>query len=209
MCIANGRSRYANAYETEKEQYLATLKKAVDSGLYDDYIITGDSEPTLNSHWVKDVLNVLQGQNTELQTRNYNLKGFNLKHLRTLNYSITDSKGYLKSWKFRKIDNNNRLVILLTKDFDFLTSKNFDNMGYNQITFKVLQETADLKTNEWIKENAMTNFDNIYQIIERYNGSETSIRIDTNCQDSHGRYEVFRSDGQFYENWETEKPIER
>ena len=209
MCIANGRKRFNDLYTSNREQYLEALRKAVESGRYDTYVLTGDTEPTLNSHWMKDVLEVLQNENTELQTRNYNLKGYNLKHLKTINYSITDIKGYLKSWRYRKIDGNNRLVILLTKEFNFLTAKNFEPMDFNQITFKVLQPTNDTKTNQWIEENEMKDFTNIYEIVEKFNGEKVSVRIDTSCQDSHGRYEIFRSDGKVYGHWSDEEPIER
>lgn len=201
-CIANGRKRFDNLYESNKELYLEKLKK--EKNKYDNFILTGDTEPTLNSHWLKDVLQVLSEEKIELQTKNYNLKNYNLKWLTTLSYSILSVKDYLNAWRYRKIKGDNRLVILLTKDFAFLNEKNFSTMGYNQITFKVLQLGNQEKTNKWVEENKMTNLENIYKIIERYNGSETSVRIDTNCQNSEGRYEIFRSDGYIYKKWEDE-----
>ena len=204
-CIANGRVKYSSLYDKDLVSYIKKLNEL--SKNYDYFVITGDTEPTLNSHWLKRVLFNLQDKETELQTRNYNLKGYNLKGLKTLAYSITDNKSYLKAWRFRKIEGNNRLVILLTKDFDFLTAKNFETMGYNQITFKVLQKTADSKTNEWIEKNRMKDLTNIYEIIEKFNGTETSVRIDNNCQNSFSRYEIFRPNGLVYDSWESEEPI--
>ena len=204
MCIANNRKRFADNYKNANYLYKQRLENIKNN--YNYFILTGDTEPTLNSHWLKTVLQVLKGKQIELQTRNYNLHDYNLNHLTTLAYSITKLQDYLKAWSFQKIGGNNRLVILLTKDFEILTADNFNSMGYNQITFKVLQPTNDTKTNEWIQKNQMTDFTNIYDIIDKYNGSEVSIRIDTNCQDSINRYEIFRSDGLIYTDWETTIP---
>lgn len=209
MCIASGRKQFKNEYDEDEEYYFSQLEKIADN--YDNFIITGATDPTLNKAWLENIIDILyRFGNVELQTRNYNLKGFDLKGLSTLAYSITTIKDFLRAWKFKKLENgNNRLVILLTKEFDFLTADNFNPMGYNQITFKVLQKTADEKTNKWIDENEMKDFANIYNIINKYNGEEVSVRIDTNCQDSHGRYEIFREDGLLYKKWEDETPIER
>lgn len=206
-CIANGRKRYDNLFDSDIDRYFKKLHEGISQYDYDNFVITGDSEPTLNRHWMRYVLNELKDEHIELQTRNYNLKGYNLKHLDVLAYSITDSRSYLNAWRFRKIDGDNRLVILLTKEFNFLTAKNFNSMGFNQITFKVLQETADEKTNQWIRKNRMQDLTNIYEIVERFNGSAVSVRLDDSCQDSHGRYNIFRSDGHFYDSWENEEPF--
>ena len=102
----------------------------------------------------------------------------------------------------------NRLVILLTKEFDFLNAKNFSPMGFEQITFKVLQMTESEKTNKWIEANAMTDLTNIYAIVDKFNGNKkVSVRLDASCQDSHGRYEIFRADGNLYGRWEDKEPI--
>jgi hypothetical protein len=94
------------------------------------------------------------------------------------------------------------LVILLTKEFDFLNTDNFDSMGFNEITFKVLQKGISLNQRLYVDNNKMESLDNIYGIIDRYNGTDVSIRIDNNCQDSHGRYKIFREDGILYNTWE-------
>ena len=208
-CIANGRELFENLYDSDLRKYEDSLYKTIHNSKIDNCIITGNTEPTLNRHWLRDVLYILRNKQTELQTRNYNLKGYNLKYLNVLAYSITDVRSYLKSWNFRKIKGVNRLVILLTKEFDFLTAENFNTMGFEQITFKVLQPTADETTNKYIEKNRMTDLTEIYRIIERFNGSNVSVRIDTNCQDSENRYRVFREDGKLYRSWESVEPIER
>ena len=116
-------------------------------------------------------------------------------------YSITSVKDYLKAWQFRKIPRTNRLVILLTKEFDFLTAENFNTFGFDQITFKVLQEGADLDNNKWVQENAMTDLSNIYDIVNRFNGTQTSVRVDTDCQNSIDRYIIYRENAKVYNQW--------
>lgn len=206
MCISNGRKRFPDLYSTNREDYLNKLTKLASSNKYNDFIITGASDPTLNRHWLSDVLKTLENYRTELQTKNYNMGGYELHNLFVLAYSITNSKEYLQSWKLRKLSSaKNRLVILLTKDFSFLTAENFNSMGYQQITFKVLQPTEDKKTNKWIENNAMTDLTNIYEIVNTFNGNkDVSVRLDSSCQDSHGRYEIFRADGKLYESWNDE-----
>jgi len=205
MCIASDRKVFDNVYKSEPDFYHHRVDNEI-AGFYDSYIITGNTDPTLNRKWLKDILIDLDGcENIELQTKNYNLKGYNLCGITTLAYSIINVKDYLKAHSFRKIKGDNRLVILLTKEFDFLTADNFDPMGYNQITFKVLQDTASEEANGWILTNEMADLTNIYEIVNKFNGNQNvSVRIDTTCQDSEGRYEIFREDGKVYNNWEDE-----
>lgn len=209
MCIAVKRTSFENVFEKDRELYKKRLDNVLSKNNYNDIVISGSTEPTLNRNWLNYILSELKNNNgdIELQTKNYHLKNYNLKGLNTLAYSITNLREYLSSWNFRKIEGNNRLVILLTKEFEFLNSFNFNTFGFNQITFRVLQETADEKTNEWIRANQMTDFSGIYEIIEHYNGSETSVRIDTDCQDSEKRHYIFRENGKLYPNWDTEIEI--
>jgi hypothetical protein len=204
MCIARNRKIFNNLYKENPVEYINRLKDVMSA--YDYFILTGSTEPTLNSLWLKDVSYLLHMNHgsVELQTRNYNLKNYDLSGIETIAYSISTMKNYLKSWNFRKSATNNRLVILLTKEFSVLNVDFFDSMGYNQITFKKLQLTSDAKTNEWIKNNEMVDFDSILAIVDFYNGSDVSVRFDGNCQDSHGRYEIFREDGIIYKAWEEE-----
>lgn len=210
MCIANGRKLFDNTYKTNPKLYYKWLKNYIDNFEINDIVLTGATDPSLNVNWLQDTLKQLKGieVNIELQTKNYNLKGYRLKGLDTLAYSIPDLKSYLKAWRFRKLKGgNNRLVILLTKEFEILNAENFSPMGYNQITFKVLQSGADAKTNKWVEENRLEDLTNIYAIVNKYNGSDISVRIDTNCQDSESRYYVYREDGNIYDSWESELPM--
>ena len=202
MCIARGRKVFENLYETYPARYFEELKFHIAKGTYDYFILTGNTDPTLNKQWLNDVSKFLSGRHVELQTRNYNLQSYDLRHIETVAYSISTLKDYLKSWNFRKTERTNRLVIMLTREFEILNPSNFNPMGYNQITFKKLQMSADPITNTWIKENEMVDSRGILDIVNHYNGTDVSVRIDANCQDSHGRYEIFREDAQIYKTWE-------
>ncbi|RLI46137.1 hypothetical protein DRO61_09620, partial [Candidatus Bathyarchaeota archaeon] len=86
MCVANGRKVFNNLYKENGELYLTkAFSKIV--GSFNDYVITGSTEPTLNKKWLTEILKLLEFENVELQTKNYNLKGYNLKYLNTLSYS--------------------------------------------------------------------------------------------------------------------------
>ena len=47
----------------------------------------------------------------------------------------------------------------------------------------------------------MTDLSNIYDIVNRFNGTDISVRIDTNCQDSENRYVIYREDANVYKEW--------
>jgi len=158
--------------------------------------------------FVKDISSIIKTKEpkakVELQTHNYHIDTNELQQIDVLSYSITNAKEYLRAYKFPKIQNGtNRLVILLTKEFAFLDKDNFNPMGFEQITFKVLQDSEDTSINKWIAENKLEDLTNIYDIVNTYNGSDVSVRIDTSCQTAKGRYQIFRSDAYIYENWET------
>lgn len=210
MCIATGRQKFDDLYSKNKDKYLKILKKEVVK--YNDVILTGDTDPTLNREWLEDVISAIREvsptKNIELQTRNYNLKSYNLDGLSTINYSITCLSDYLKAWNFRKINGINRLVILLTNDFQIFNTETFNPMGFEQITFKVLQYSADENVNQYIKTHKLENIDNIYRIMHKYNGTDISVRVDENCQDSENRYRIFRSDGKIYKGWDSVEPTE-
>ena len=195
-----------NNYKKNRTEYLVELRRLSKTGNYRDFIITGAADPTLNSIWLEDVLDRLRDVHTELQTKNYNINPNNFTGVDVLAYSITNSKEYLSAFRYpRLIGGTNRLVILLTKEMSFLTPTNFEAMDFDQITFKVLQETADEKTNKWIEENKMEDLTNIYAIVDKFNGrQDVSVRLDSSCQDSHGRYEIYRADGKIYKTWDEE-----
>ena len=80
-------------------------------------------------------------------------------------------------------------------------------MGFDQITFKALNQTESESTNKWIEKYGAKDLSNFYEIMNSRNGSSVSIRVDTTCQKAEGRYYVFRSDGRVYGSWESATPI--
>ena len=122
--------------------------------------------------------------------------------------SITNSREYLNAWRAPQknafFTPTYRMVILLTKEFEFLTPENFNTMGFDQITFKILQHGEDPLVNSWIDANKMDleHLELIKDIVDKFNSSNCSVRLDTSCQDAEGRYEIFRPDGKIYKSWE-------
>lgn len=210
MCVAKGHKHnydFKNLYIEDKEEYGNKLRYINNnSECFENVIITGECDPTQNMGFVKYVINQLKYDDDikiELQTHNYNVNVNELDGLDVLSYSITDSKAYLRSYKFPRLkDKINRIVILLTKEFEFLNKNNFDPMGFDQVTFKTLQHGEDEEINKWIDTNKLEDLSNIYEIINEYNGTNTSVRIDTSCQNAKGRYKILRSDGNLYSSWE-------
>lgn len=204
MCIAatDYEYPYEDVYKSNEPEYITKLQKALHD-FTGDVVITGDTEPTLFMDWVGEVIYLTKfaGRNAELQTKNYAVDVDRLQGLDTLAYSITNVKEYLKIRNLRKIQGNNRLVILLTKEFNFLNVDNFELFGFNQVTFKCLQESDDPKTNEYIKSNRIGSMDKIYQIASDLALRGVSVKIDENCMDADGRYKIFRTDGNIYDKW--------
>ncbi len=220
MCVAKGHKHhyeFKNLYVEDKEEYGNKLRYINDYNreYFENVIITGECDPTQNMGFVKYIIGMLKlwhkdELKIELQTHNYNVNVSELDDLDVLSYSITDSKAYLRSYKFPRLkDKTNRIVILLTKEFAFLNKNNFEPMGFDQVTFKTLQYGEDKEINKWIDENKLEDLSNIYDIVNKYNGTDISIRIDTSCQNAKGRYKILRSDGKLYENWESKESLEK
>ena len=219
-CIARGRpAKFENVWQKDRTAWGKALQFVLsnEKKSYASVVITGDCDPSQNEAFMKEVSDMVadtgageRGMTLEVQTRNYHfpIKEWFDTPYSVLCYSIINSAGYLYSPHLAKLKKGkNRLVILLTEDFKFLKVENFQTYGFDQITFKVLQLTADPKTNEWIEANRLKDLTPIYEIVESYNTKSCSVRIDTNCQDSYGRYLVYREDGKFYESWEAEKSL--
>lgn len=223
FCCARGKKhnyQFDNLYKTDYKEWQQKLIARCKEGDIDRVVITGEADPTQNYRFIEAVCETVPKKiPIELTTHNYNCEPmlancYNRIH--TVSYSITNSREYLCAWGWgiNNCDYNipmHRLVIILTDDFNFLTADNFNTMGFEQITFKTLQESDDEKVNEWIRQHKMdeAHLNNIREIVNKYNGnpSNCSIRLDESCQTATGRYEIFRSDGQCYGSWEAKLPI--
>ena len=223
FCCARGKKhnyQFDNLYKTDYKEWQQRLIARCKQGDIDRVVITGEADPTQNYRFIEAVCETVpKNIPIELTTHNYNCEPmlancYNRIH--TVSYSITNSREYLNAWNWgiNNCDYNipmHRLVIILTDEFNFLTANNFNTMGFEQITFKTLQESDDEKVNEWIRQHKMdeVHLNNIREIVNKYNGnpSNCSIRLDESCQTATGRYEIFRSDGQCYGSWEAKLPI--
>lgn len=220
MCVARGHKhyyRFMNLYAEDPQNYKEKLISVICAAKpkIDNLIITGECDPTQNAQFVRDVISWVNNRYpVEITTHNQHfdriLGGI---HVDTISLSVTNVKEYLSAWhcsKSPEMADNYRLVILLTKEFNFLNAGNFSPMGFNQITFKILQYGEDEQTNKWIEANRMdeAHLDQIREIVQQFNtDGRYSVRLDTNCQEANGRYKIFRSDGKVYPSWESAKAM--
>lgn len=228
MCVARSHKNensFTNLYATNPKEWRRRLESTVKNGNYDAIVITGECDPTQDMCYVNDVINIIwniRGITPNIEFTTHNQKFMNSisnahigNKIKTITLSVTNIREYLNAWstiKRNAFNNYNyRMVILLTKEFEFLTPENFNTMGFDQVTFKTLQYGEDGDVNRWIYENKMSDehIDIIREIVEKYNSnSECSVRLDTSCQTAEGRYEIFRSDGNLYSSWEAFEPKE-
>jgi wyosine [tRNA(Phe)-imidazoG37] synthetase (radical SAM superfamily) len=215
FCIARTHPQHNHQFDNlwvrDHDLYYNRLAKALDVCDPDCVVITGECDPTQNLAWVYDVIRIVRQNSTaaiELQTHNLSLdKRTCPGDIDVLAYSITNAREYLSSWRcYKHPFAKNRAVLILTKELDFLNKDNFSTMGFDQITFKALNQTENEPINKWIEKNNIADINNFYEIMNSRNGSSVSIRVDTNCQQAAGRYYVFRSDGLVYNSWETNEP---
>lgn len=211
MCVARGHNhkyKFDNLYADDAGAYFSALRGTLLAFDINTVVLTGECDPTQNGLWVirccQQLVKCRPDVRIELQTHNFNLKSYQVPdEVEVLSYSITSVKDYLSAWKYYKpCGVTTRMVILLTEEFNFLTKDNFSPMGFDQVTFKVLQHGEDERVNRWVDANRMQNLDPIYGIMESRNGGSVSVRVDTSCQTAAGRYIIFRSDGRIYESWE-------
>lgn len=219
FCVARGHKheyKFDNLYGRDEETYIEALRDFIieytkKNDEFPTVVITGECDPSQDMRWATRVANACSnlGCKVEFQTHNLSLKERDLPYsIDVLSYSITNPREYLSAWRYIKPTwCINRMVMILRDGFEFLNKDNFSPMGFDQVTFKALNEGEDDKINAWIANHRPGNIDNFYEIMESRNGSTLSIRVDTTCQQAEGRYYVFRSDGKVYESWEAAEPI--
>lgn len=218
MCVAKGHTHgyhFKNLYKENREEYLDRLRDFIKGNDEDirDIIITGECDPVMDMEFVNYVMWYLRmnfsNKHIEFQTHCFNLDPMMFRVLPdVLSYSITCCEDYMSSYKLEKFGNeHNRLVILLTNDFEFLNKRTFEPFGFDQVTFKRLQYGEDIDVNKWIAKNMLRDESKIREIVDFWNGGYCSVRLDTSCQKADGRYYIFRSDGKVYSSWETSEPM--
>jgi organic radical activating enzyme len=215
FCIANNpevENAFVDLYSSNPQTYFRLLGNVLrDSPELRTVVITGDTEPTLNMQWIKDVVEFVKNCNpniqVELQTKNFNkvtvatllhkteidVYGFSVDTVRQAN-QVSEMPFKYYTVPFRK----KRLTVLLNSRFDI--TKFEPHYTVDQITFKKLQLGNNEKINDWIINHQFINSYGLERFIETYKKS-VSIMLDENCMKSIDRYQIFRSDGFLYKTW--------
>lgn len=209
FCIAKNhlhRNNFKNLWAENKAEYLKSYFYALSNYNITSIVLTGECDPTQNMEFISDIVSLTPSNvNIEIQTKNYKV---DLSHLRidVIAYSVSTRKEYdiAKYYATNYSDRIVRATVILSKNFK-LDGMSFN--GFDQVTFKTLQFGEDPDVNHWIIENNFNDYKTLNSVIDS-NTSDCSIRVDTNCMDSIGRYFIFRCDGKVYQFWSDLSPIQ-
>lgn len=200
-------NKFINNYELNKELWKNNLIKVIKENKDLKYIvITGTNEPMQSKECVKDIINIVRNTNKdiniEIQTRYYKQDEI-YNSLDVVAYSISNVNLLDKIKPMGKIS---RYVLILTDSFNNYNLSDILKLipkKVTQVTFKSLQlgeehnEVYEYVLNHSIDKNTLNK---LKEDINNYEGN-LSIRLDDNCMDSIGRYEIYREDGILYESW--------
>lgn len=216
MCIASTKEdyQYENLYAIDKVAYANKLWDNIMVGDYSTFVLTGDTEPTLFPEWLQMVSDYVEKYATiwnntppkiELQTKNYMFDTKQLPNVDVISYSFTNKSDFEKMINLN-IEKTNRATILLTKEVlnEVDLKAFFRNNDFQEVTFKMLQESADSATNDYISEVKATDTDitlDFLALVGLLTYQGISVRIDENCMDTENRYKIFRIDGELYHKW--------
>ena len=227
MCIASSAPHFNNLYKKDKQKYFDHLCDALLStngkyGKIATVVLTGDTEPTLDYGWMKEVINYIKLTNcrinVELQTHVYQdhrelCEGLDPQFLNRICYSITTVQDIINFTKRfpTYMPSKSRVVILATEEVLKYLDEHNVNFECDQITFKLLQYTAYNQEDKdtYITEHRLTADDKrLQKLVLQYSTTSfnRSVVVDTNCQDAKGRYKIFREDGNVYSAWDKLKP---
>lgn len=173
---------------------------------YQDVVLTGDTDPTLNIEWLKKVTRFLTlfkyKVGVEIQTHNYLWKGLN--GIAVNAFSITTLKDAARIPTIRTFTGLNRLVVLGTKELlQYFLENDVDLSEFQQLTLKALQHTASKvdAVDDYI-DSVSCEETLLQQAAAKFEDLGLQVKIDLNCQDAEGRYAIFREDGKLYNSWE-------
>lgn len=209
MCIAAKAPRFNNVYEKNKKAYFYELTKALISLNITTVVLTGDTEPTIQRDWLRNVIEFLKKEfpyiDIELQTHVYRqYLGADISC-----YSITTARDMV-DFIHSPVRNheNSRVVFLATEEIitNLYNDKKVCKMfAARQITFKILQPTAyhSHEEDHYIEFRGVKAEDKrLKRLVRRFKFKRKSVRLDVNCQAAEGRYKIFREDGNVYSSWE-------
>ena len=173
---------------------------------YQDVVLTGDTDPTLNPEWLRRVARFLTNfkykVGVEIQTHNYGWKG--MDGITVNAFSITTLKDATCISSIHTTSGLNRLVVLGTKELlQYFLENNVDLSEFQQLTLKALQHTASkVDTVDDYIDSVSCEEMLLRQAAARFEELGLQVKIDLNCQDAEGRYAIFREDGKLYNSWE-------
>lgn len=219
FCIAKAHKHLNHFEDNYTNNYLLWEENLINTIISNEdlkyVVITGTNEPMQSKECVRDIINTIRSINEEIQieiqTRYYTPDEI-YDLLDVVAYSISNPRMIKRMKPKGKVQ---RYVFILTDHFNNYTLEDILALTQNtvsQITFKVLQDSngENLEFDEYIKNHSVDErtLNNLRQDIASYEG-DLSIRLDENCMDSIGRYEIFREDGNVYASWdacEIDKP---
>lgn len=206
MCIASNPKKYDNLFGENAMAYIEKLDVAMCQQKYENVILTGDTDPTLDNKWLFYVIPFLvlhcYKVGVEIQTHNYSWRG--LRGIDINAFSITTLKDAARIPHIKTDHGMNRLVVLGTTELlEYFLNRDVDLSQFRQITFKALQHTASNVTSvdEYI-DGAKCASSLLEEAAQKYEKLGLQVKIDLNCQDAEGRYAIFREDGKIYHSWE-------
>lgn len=221
-CISRGRKHehnFRNIYKTQPHKFFERLEKAYIKNQYKSIVITGEADPSQNVEFVKKSirhLSRIREQHNikttfEIQTKNLS-QAWLFVDFDVIAFSIDNLKDYQKLLTnlemiqtFKKNTVIRPTIILSNK----WTKKDLKVLlkgaaKFKQLTFKTLQLGENELVNQWILASPFLHEEWLDSKINKLKKKiETSIFYDKDCLNTTGRYEIFRSDGFIYENWET------
>lgn len=206
MCIASNPKHYDNLFAANSAAYLGGLGATMLRRKYQDVVLTGDTDPTLNIEWLKRVARFLTNfkykVGVEIQTHNYFWKG--MEGIAINAFSITTLKDAMHIPTIHTSAGLNRLVVLGTKELlQYFLENNVDLSEFQQLTLKALQHTASkVSTVDEYIDSVSCEETLLRQAAAKFEKLGLQVKIDLNCQDATGRYAIFREDGKLYNSWE-------
>jgi hypothetical protein len=206
MCIASAPKRYDNLFAKNPMEYIGKLGIAMCQRKYENVVLTGDTDPTLNHNWLFYVLPFLLRHcykvGIEIQTHNYGWRGLN--GINANAFSITTLRDASRIPHIKTDYGMNRLVVLGTAELlELFLKEDIDLSQFRQLTFKALQHTASnvASVDQYI-DGARCDSSLLDKAAEKYRELGLQVKIDLNCQDAAGRYAILREDGKVYDSWD-------
>lgn len=182
--------------------YVMRLNRLLLSRSFDTVVITGGTEPTLFPEWIRAVRHILdlrQCDSVEVITRNTSYRG--------------DPDLSVVAYSFDKIPDRvilskaqtTRAVFILNDALTIDSIIDYHERAGGQTTVKNMAKNSygNDEINAWIEQHRVNlSAEDISRL------ENAGIRYDHDCNNSAGRYMIFRADGNLYESWGSRKPVE-